>query len=105
MSKSTENTDEKKIPWGKIISVGVTLIILFAGIVASWATNQADVSDLKEDKVKIEGRLKDVEDDVENVKLEAVKDSTVQKSIQRDVSDIKDDIGDIKDDIKELLKR
>ena len=85
-------------PLIRYIGVGVTIFVLIAGMITSWATNNADVAEMKRNHAKLEQRVDGAEDNIHDVQLNAVAESTTLKKVQ-------DDVTEIKKDVKELLKR
>jgi hypothetical protein len=81
-----------KRDWTRLIGLGITIIVLIAGIITSWATNNAAVAEIQRDQVKIEERVEKAESNLHDVQLKAVHDSSVLESVKEDVQEIKQDV-------------
>jgi len=84
--------------WFKYLGTAITIVVLSAGIITSWATNNAALDELQRNQVKIEERIKNAEDKIHEIELKAVADSSILQSV-------KEDIAEIKSDVKQLLEK
>lgn len=91
-----------KRDWTRLIGVAVTLLVLGAGIITSWASTSAAVEGLQKQQTRIEKRQDKVDVSLHDVQLKAVSEATDLKSVKEDVSEIKKDVKEL---VKELLKR
>lgn len=82
----------------KYLGIGITIIVLIAGIITSWATNNAAVAEIQRNQTKVEQRIEKAEENIHDVQLKAVAESSTLKTVQADVAEIKADV-------KELLTR
>lgn len=78
--------------WSKWVGIAVSVIVLSAGIITSYATNAAAVEQLKKDQVKIEKVVEDAKEDIQEIQLKAVEESSYLKSVKEDVAEIKADV-------------
>jgi peptidoglycan hydrolase CwlO-like protein len=81
-----------KRDWTRLLGVGITIVVLVAGIITSWATNKAAVAEIQKDQAKIEKRIEKAETDIHDVQLKAVHDSSILESVKEDVTEIKQDV-------------
>ena len=86
---SNENSAPK---WKWLVGPAITLVIVFAGFIASWATVQATVATVQEDVAKIEKKTDQLEDKVHDLEVKGAVDESLLKRIQEDINEIKRDI-------------
>jgi len=80
--------------WTKHIPWIITVLVLGAGIVASWSVTRSELQAAQEDIEKLEK----VKEKVYEIELKAAAESS-------DLQALKDDVKEIKEDVKKLLNR
>lgn len=78
--------------WIKYASFTLTFLILSAGIVTAWATNDSTLVQVQKDVEKIVAVNDKQEETIQDVKLKAVQESSDLKSVKEDVAEIKQDV-------------
>lgn len=86
----------------KTLATIIGMLVIGSGVVASWATNKAEVIQLKENYAKLEQEFKDYKEKSDAATLQMKLDIT---SSSGDIRTIKEDISEIKTDVKALLDR
>ena len=86
-------------PWSKF-NVGsiITIAVLIIGLIGSWFTLKAEVTDIRDDMVKVELTQDRHTDELQDVKLKGVQDSS-------DIRHIKEKIEGIDRKLDQLLEK
>ncbi len=81
-----------EVNFTKIIGPTIAIISLSVGIIGTWATNNSDISSLQEDVAAIIKKIDRFESTVHDLEVNAVRESSITKSMKEDVTEIKADV-------------
>jgi predicted nucleic acid-binding Zn-ribbon protein len=93
---------EDNAKWKIFIGPAVTLAIVFGGFIAQYATTRAELSDFKEDVIKIDQKIEMMETKVHTLELKSAVASNTLETVKSDVATIKKDVKSLLD--KVILK-
>ena len=90
LEKLVEKSLEPKpsVNWSKYLSVVITVLVLGTGIVVSWATQRVALAEVQKDIVTIVARDDKQQNEIQEIKLKAVSDSSDIKHIKEKVDSI-----------------
>ena len=78
--------------WKWLVGPVITLAIVLAGFIASWATTKTAVAEIQKDVAKIEQQADELENKVHELEVKGAIDSSVLQNLQSDVAEIKSDV-------------
>ena len=87
-----ESRVSQKIEWIKFVGPVITVVVLFVGIIGSWVTNNAAIEALQKTTATQSRKIDAVESTARKLEVNAVRESSVLKSVKEDVSEIKSDV-------------